>query len=135
MSSTIVPLSTDFTHYIADFLASRPVNPLIVKDTDDSALYFLFQHHVPTGGRDRAYHMMKHLDNCHTCAGRFGQTHAISDLDRSIWNCFSEVDPHYIHCADYKKLAVFAASSCDSSITDLIMLDQDFLFGHTVMVG
>lgn len=134
-SSTVTPISVDFSHYIANLLATRPVNPLIVKDIDGSTLSFLFQHDVPIGSRTIAYRKMKLLDNCHTCADRFGQTHAISDLDQSIWDCFSEVDPHYIHCTDYKKLAVFAASSCDSSITDLILLDQDFLFGHTVMVG
>ncbi len=135
VQDSIVADCSDFAQYIANPLASRPVNPLIVKDIDDTTLHFLFQHQVPIGGRDRAYYLMKRMDNCHTCADRFGQMHAISDMDSSIFSSFAEIDTAFDQCAEYKKLAAHSTTACDFAITDLILLQKTNLFGHNISVG
>jgi len=140
MSTTIsqdssTPAVDDYAHHIANFLASRPVKPITLFDIDGSALHFLFQHQVPDHGRDRAYRMMKHPDNCHTCAERFGLLHAVSDIDGSVWNCLDMIDPAYVHYADYEKMAAFAGSATNTPITGLVLLHQDTLLGHDMMVG
>lgn len=135
-SSNIVPATIKiydkFYDYVGKFLATRSVNPVQVTDIDGLPLYILFQHYMPIGSRDIAYSAMKNFDNCHTCAKRFGQTHAISDMNQSIWNCFNEIDSHYVYCEEYKKLARFAEDSCKKTITDLIILNQPTLFGHNL---
>lgn len=135
----IVPIDHDFPNYIAKLLASVAVNPLIVKDIDDSPLSFLFQHDVPAVKYKQltynAYRLMKMIDNCHICAKRFSLTYAISDLDHSVWQCLKNVDSEYKYSVWYQQLVKFAESSCDTPITNLIMLDQDTLFGHSVQVG
>jgi len=144
MSVTISQTSTspspaiaadDYTGHVAQVLASLHVKPITVFDINGSSLNFLFQHQVPDGGRDRAYRLMKELDNCHTCADRFGQLHALSDADSSVWSCFTEIDPVYVHRAEYQEMAAFAVSATKTPITGLVLLHQDTLCGHSMTIG
>lgn len=133
--SITIPSSTDFTHHVTNFLASQPINPLIVKDIDNSQVCFLFQHDNVKDGSTNAYYLMKHLDNCHVCAKRYAKTHAISDMDDSIYKCFKKIDNNYHQSSDYKKLSKHSAKSCLQPINGLIVLDRGTLFNLDLTVG
>ena len=130
------PSSTDYTHHVTNFLASQPINPLIVKDIDNSQACFFFQHDNVKDGSTNAYHLMKNLNGCHVCAKRYAKTYAISDMDDSIYKCFNKIDKNFFQSSDYKKLSRHSTKSCsEQSIIGLIMLDRDTLFNLDLIVG